>query len=251
MCSFSRIILLLLLAGAGCGKPSDPAQEKRRVEAERVHPSPGGTVSGRVVLDGVAPPAQKLLVIKDVAVCGVRQPIDERLLVGEGHGIRNAVISINGIPKGLKRGDGAREHKLDQTGCVYSPHVLILPVNTPLKILNEDGILHNIHTYSTVNRAVNIAQPPARKVLEMTFSEPERISFRCDVHGWMSSWVVVVDHPFHAVSGEDGSFSIDNVPPGSYTIECWHELLGTQTVGITISNEVPAEPVMFRFEPAR
>lgn len=249
MLPFDRYIILLLLAGAGCSKQSDPVQDSRGVAADRAPEASAGTVSGRVLFDGAPPPPPKLLIVKDVAVCGQRQHTDERLLVGEGNGIRNAVISINGIPKVRHRTAVTGEHRLDQTGCVYSPHVLILPINTPLKILNDDGILHNIHTYSTVNRPVNIAQPPTRKVLEMKFPEPERISFRCDVHGWMSSWVVVVDHPFHAVSGNDGSYRIDNVPPGTYTIECWHELLGTRTADLTIRAEVPAEPVTFRFEP--
>jgi plastocyanin len=135
--------------------------------------------------------------------------------------------------RGVKNGKGlaslGRDFVLDQRTCAYSPHVLLVPVGAPVKIVNNDGVLHNIHTFSTHNPPFNIAQPKTNKKVEKTFTVPEKISVRCDVHGWMSSWIVVVDDAYSAVTDASGRFTIDGIPPGKYTAVCWQEELGEQT----------------------
>ncbi len=210
--------------------------------------STSGKISGRVLFAGERPTPKKLLVVKDVVVCGKESHFDQRLIVSEDKGIQNAVISILYIRAGKDVKFQEDPYILDQTGCEYRPHVLILPVNTPLHVLNNDGILHNIHTYSTENRAVNIAQPQFRKKLEMIFSEPEVVSVRCDIHGWMSAWIIVVDHPFHSVTDSEGNFTIDNVPPGTYTLKCWQELLGEKTMEIEVKGGTTAS-IVFQYSP--
>jgi plastocyanin len=195
----------------------------------------GGTVSGAVTYAGTAPAPAKLQVTKDVAVCGKEGHVDESLVVGANKGIKDVVVSIKGVKQGKSMDALGASFVLDQKVCVYRPHVVLVPVNKPLKILNSDGILHNIHTYGKKNPAKNIAQPKFKKEITETFAQPEVIPVKCDVHGWMSAWIVVVDHPYYAVTDADGKFTIADVPAGTYTVEYWQEKLGTQTKQVTVA----------------
>ncbi|MEE9189802.1 MAG: hypothetical protein V3U16_03430, partial [Candidatus Neomarinimicrobiota bacterium] len=193
-----------------------------------------GSIYGRVVYEGNVPKPQKLLVVKDVEVCGKSDHYDERLRVGKRKGIQNAVVSLTNIQNGKPLDVMGTEFVLDQKGCSYQPHVLLVPVDTSVQILNNDGILHNIHTFSKKNRPVNLAHPKFKKKLEMVFKHPEKVSVKCDVHGWMSAWIVVVNHPYYAITDSDGSFTLDDIPTGTYTVTCWQELLGEQIAQVNI-----------------
>ncbi len=220
-------------AGDGTGRFAATATVPVEVPSQTADTG-AGFFRGRVLFDGPVPGRQKLLVVKDVAVCGRVNHLDDRLVVGEEGGIRNAVVSVRGVKGGrplLSMGD---KFTLDQRACAYSPHVLILPAGSPLTVSNNDGVLHNIHTFSTLNKPFNVAQPKVLKEIERTFDVPEKIAVRCDVHGWMCAWVVVVDDPYHAVTDEEGMFEISGIPPGEYVVECWQEELGEQSSGITL-----------------
>jgi plastocyanin len=195
----------------------------------------GGTVSGTVTYAGTAPAPAKLQVAKDVAVCGKEGHVDESLVVGANKGIKDVVVSIKGVAPGKSMDALGASFVLDQKVCAYKPHVVIVPVNKPLKILNSDGILHNIHTYGKKNPAKNIAQPKFKKELTETFTQPEVIPVKCDVHGWMSAWIVVADHPYYTVTDANGKFTIADVPAGTYSVEFWQEKLGTQTKQVTVA----------------
>ena len=143
---------------------------------------------------------------------------------------------------GAKGGKFASQKvELDQKGCQYAPHVVVVPTTGELDILNSDGILHNIHTHSTANPAVNVAQPKFKKVLTQKFTKPEIIKAACDAHGWMSGWIVVTDHPFVAVTDDKGNFAIKDLPPGKYTVEIWHETLGKQVKEVTVKAKEDAK----------
>ena len=107
------------------------------------------------------------------------------------------------------------------------PHVLAFPAGSTVKIVNSDGILHNIHTYSEKNPSFNMAQPKFKKVIEQKVEQPEVIKVTCDAHGWMHGWWVATDTPYFAVTDDKGNYSIADVPPGDYTVEVWQEKLGT------------------------
>ncbi len=209
--------------------------EQSTVTTETVSDGQTGTLSGRVIYDGEPPTPQKLLVVKDVAVCGKQTHFDESLVVGRQHGIPNAVVHLTGVVGGQFRAALGSRFILDQKGCAYRPHVLLVPVDSMLQILNSDGILHNIHTFSTVNPPVNVAQPRFKKQLNMVFHQPEKISVKCDVHGWMSAWIVAVDQPYYAITDREGRFTLSQIPPGTYTVTCWQERLGEQTAQVTIT----------------
>jgi hypothetical protein len=124
-------------------------------------------------------------------------------------------------------------------------------VGQPVAIQNSDPTLHNVHANPKDNDEFNIGQPDEKApVITKTFSQPEiGVSFRCDVHGWMRAYANVVTHPFFAVSNDDGTFEIKGLAPGTYTIEAWHERLGTQTQQVTISGGAPAATAGFTFKP--
>jgi hypothetical protein len=124
---------------------------------------------------------------------------------------------------------------LDQNGCLYHPHVLGIQTGQDLTIRNSDAVLHNINTRSTDNRPFNISQPQAGMESTRSFNTAEvMIPVGCDVHGWMSAFIGVTAHPYHAVTADDGTFTIEGLPPGEYVIEAWHETLGAQTMSVTV-----------------
>ena len=193
------------------------------------------TLSGRVVYQGEAPRPAKLLVIADVAVCGKTDHYDDRLQIGTNNGIKDAVVWLERVEGGKSLASMGSEFVLDQRGCTYLPHVLLAPVNTPVQILNNDAIFHNVHTYSSANTPVNLPHPHFKKKLEMVFTAAEKISVRCDVHGWMSGWIIAVDHPYYATTDAEGGFALSDIPPGHYTVHCWQELLGAQQARVKIA----------------
>jgi len=135
---------------------------------------------------------------------------------------------------------------LDQSGCRYHPHVLGIQSGQTLIIRNSDGILHNIHPMPVNNRPFNLGQP-VEMDSEKSFSTPEvMIPVECDVHDWMLGYIGVLSHPFFAVSGSDGSFSISGLPAGDYVVEAWHELYGTQTISVSVA-EGGTEQIEFSY----
>ncbi|PYM69387.1 MAG: hypothetical protein DME03_22675 [Candidatus Rokuibacteriota bacterium] len=187
----------------------------------------GGTIEATVTYAG-APVVEKLKVNKDTEKCGTEASI-EKVVVGANKGLANTVVSVpgaKGTPKAVKT-------TVDQHGCKFVPHVTAM---TPgeLELKNSDDILHNIHTYSTANPSINKAQPKFKKVMTEKFEKPEMVKLTCDVHSWMLGWVAVMPSPFFGVTDANGVTKIDNVPPGKYTVEAWHETLGKQTKDVEV-----------------
>jgi plastocyanin len=198
----------------------------------------GGSVSGTVKFKGTAPAPKKLEVSKDKEVCGKSPKVDQSLVVNNGN-LANAVVTITDIKSGKKI--DTKKVTLDQKGCEYQPHVLAFPAGTTVEILNPDGILHNVHSYSKVNSPFNIAQPKFKKTLDVKIDKPEAIEVKCDVHGWMQGWLVATESPYVAVTDNSGNFKLTDVPPGSYTVEVWHEKLGKNTQKVTVKAKEDAK----------
>lgn len=198
----------------------------------------GGSISGTVKFKGTAPAPKKLDVSKDKEVCGKTPKTDPSLVVNNGN-LVNAVITITDIQKGKKI--EVKKVTLDQNGCEYHPHVLAFPAGSTVEILNPDGILHNIHSYSKVNSPFNQAQPKFKKSLDVKIEKPEVIEVKCDVHGWMHGWLVATENPYFAVTDNSGSFKLTDVPAGSYTVEVWHEKLGKNTQKVTVKAKEEAK----------
>jgi plastocyanin len=198
----------------------------------------GGSISGTVKFKGNAPAPKKLDVSKDKEVCGKKPKVDQSLVVNNGN-LANAVVTITDIKKGKKF--EAKKVKLDQEGCEYQPHVLAFPAGTTVEIVNPDGILHNVHSYSKANSPFNMAQPKFKKTLEVKIDKPEAVEVKCDVHGWMHGWLVATETPYVAVTDNSGNFKLTDVPPGTYNVEVWHEKLGKQSQKVTVKGKEDAK----------
>lgn len=210
-----------------------------------------GTISGTVVYEGKVPTLKPLAVAAE-PMCAKKHATvpNEALVLGAGNTMANVVVKVaSGLPAGKTWPAPTTPVTMDQIGCQYVPHVLGVMVGQPFKVLNSDGVLHNVHSLSKVNRSFNMAMPPTRKEASETFTKSEGMFVvKCDVHPWMQSYVGVFEHPFFAVTGTDGKFSIANLPAGTYEIEAWHEKLGTQKGTVTVGAS-DTKTQSFKFTP--
>ena len=196
------------------------------------------TITGTVVFDGKAPTLRPVSMDADPE-CAKKHsgPVPpETLVLGNGNTMGNIMVWVSkGLPDGKTWPAPKSPAVLDQKGCQYVPHVMGIMVGQPYRILNSDGILHNVHTLPKVNRGFNKPMPATLKETTTTFDKPESIfQIKCDVHPWMIAYVGVFTHPFFSVTSTDGKFTIANLDPGTYEITAWHERLGTQTASVTV-----------------
>lgn len=198
-----------------------------------------GSIKGTVKFKGTAPKAEELNMKSD-PFCAKHTAKDESILADAKGGLKNVVVRlVKGVSGAAPAPAG--DVVLDQTGCAYSPRVAVAVAGQQILIKNSDQTLHNVHTYKGPATLFNQAQPQGFPPLKKKFAKSgDVVKFKCDVHPWMTGWVVVVDNPFFALSGADGSFTIDKVPAGKYTVEYWHEKLGTQTVDVEVKAGKPA-----------
>jgi plastocyanin len=185
----------------------------------------GGTIVGEVKLAGPAPAPKTVKVNKDNQVCGEEKKVTE-VAVGPNGGVAYTIVSVPGT-KAAKTAV-----VLDQKGCEFRPHVVTMPPGE-LKILNSDGVLHNIHTFSTANPPVNKAQPKFRKEMVERFEKPELIKVQCDAHSWMLGWIYVTENAV-TVTDANGAFKLENVPAGKHKVEVTHPVLGKQTKEVEV-----------------
>jgi hypothetical protein len=244
------VLLVLLTTGgiAACGGNSDAPPPSAPV-ANPVDPATAGNITGRVTFAGTPPLRAALRMNSDPNCVGAGAgKTDETVVVGENGALQNVFVYVKDGLGHLAFPIPATPVVLDQAGCVYVPHVVGIQVGQPLEIRTSDATLHNVHAQGAVNREFNMGMPIKGMKHIHTFSAPEvMVPFKCDVHGWMRAYVGVVTHPFHAVSNAEGTFSLNGLPPGTYTIEAWHESLGTQTQSVTVyANQ--SEEISFTFK---
>jgi len=196
------------------------------------------SIRGKVVVDSPVPAPKKVEVTIDQYVCGNdKDPGD--LLVSPQKELRNAVVWIEDPPPGVAPATAlADKVEIDQSGCAFVPRVVVVPAGGTVDFLNSDRLLHNIHATPKLNAAFNRTQPKSRTI-PVTFTKPEIVKVACDLHSWMTAWVVVAANPWYAVTGADGQFAFDNLPPGQYKLSVWHERLGTVPATVTISDQQP------------
>jgi len=205
-------------------------------------PALGGNLTGSVKFVGPKPAPESIAIGLDNEACGTEQDVTAAVVGADG-GLQWAALWISGL-----HGATASPEKptMDQKGCKFSPRVVIARPGEEMAILNNDGILHNVHTYSEKNTAMNRAQPGFIKTMPVTFDQPEIIRVQCDVHSWMKGWIVVSDSPHVAVTDAAGSFSMEGVPAGTYQLTAWHGTLGEQTQEVTVREGEDAQ-VTFEF----
>ena len=193
------------------------------------------TIKGNVRYVGAPIEKKKIPVTIDQYICG-KEKEPEDLLLSSNNGIRNAVVSLQNIPQNAKRDWNFPAAKMDQKQCSFTPRVVLVPVGGTVEFLNSDRLLHNVRSTGKENPPFNRAQPHARSI-SFTFKQPELLRVDCDLHSWMRGWVMVVDHPFYAVTNEQGEFVLENVPPGKYTLRVWQESLGNMTRELVVADK--------------
>ena len=211
------------------------------ISGNRVNAAGEGKITGTVKLDGTAPHMKGIDMSKD-PYCVKAHASDpahlETVVVGSGGGLENVVLYISeGLPAGASSEVPASVPVFDQKNCVYTPHVLAMDVNQKFKVVTSDQTTHNIHPLPnpmTGNIPWNQSQPPGAAPVEKSWKTAEVIPVQCNIHPWMHGWFVVVKGPY-ATTDSNGSYTINNVPPGNYTVTAWQEDYGTQTQKVTVA----------------
>jgi hypothetical protein len=215
--------------------------------------TPGAArLNGKVKFEGVVPKPHSINMAADPSCAKLHStPALTQDMVADSQGaLQNAIVFV---------ADGLGDHVyepptqpavLEQKGCMYQPHVLAVRTNQPIEVVNNDPTGHNIHPMPLNNREWNKAEPPGSRMDESFGREEIAIPVKCNIHPWMHTYVAVFKHPFFATTGKDGTFDLSNLPPGTYTIEAWHEKLGTVTQKITLgSNETKEIELVFKPRP--
>ena len=195
------------------------------------------SIKGKVILVGAVPAPKKVDVTIDQYVCGKEKDAGD-MLVSAQKEIRNAVVWIENAPTGPGAPAQPDKVEMDQNGCVFIPRVVVVPAGGTVDFLNSDRLLHNIHATPKLNVSFNRTQPKSRTI-PVTFAKPEIVKINCDLHSWMVGWVVVAANPYYVITGADGAFAFDNLPPGQYKLRIWHELLGMQQASVTVTDKQP------------
>jgi plastocyanin len=237
---------------AACTTP--PAATPADTHGRVVDQATAGSISGSAMFEG-APPAPELIKVASDMQCvqgAGPNPPSNAVLVGKNGGLENVFVYIkDGLDPSYTFDTPTTPVVLDQQGCFYSPRVLGVRVGQPLEVSNDDPTFHNVHALPKNNMEFNQGLNMRGSHMTHTFTVPEQmVRFKCDVHGWMAAWVGVMAHPYFAVTGPDGSFTLSGVPPGTYTIEAWHERFGTRTAKVVVGAHEAAKAA-FAFTAAR
>ncbi len=232
--------VIAVAVAIGCGGKPTPAAAGDAAPAPAAAPTSGGrtTITGKVVFQGTAPTAAKIKMDAD-PVCQQQHAaaVTTREIVVANGGLQYAFVYVKDGLAGKSFPTPTTVAVFDQTGCMYEPHVLGVQAGQPVEIRNSDATLHNVNAKPTQSAPFNLAMPMKGMKVAKTFAKPEvMVPIKCNVHPWMQAYIGVVDHPFFAVSGSDGTFTIKGLPAGTYTLAAWHEKLGTQTQTVTVAD---------------
>ncbi len=222
----------------GSSTSAEPSSPAAAPEGKKVDTATAGELTGTVMLEGT-PPKNEAIKMNADPVC-VREnktpQFQETYIVSDdGKTLGNVFVYVKDGLGNYVFDTPTDPVEIDQKSCRYHPHVFGIRVGQPLEIVNSDPTLHNIHAMPKDNQEFNNGQPIQGMKMNHTFTQKEvMVPFKCDVHGWMNAYVGVVDNPYYAVTDKDGKFDLKNLPAGTYTIEAWHEKLGTQTQSVTL-----------------
>lgn len=231
----------LAMVVAGCSKKTEqPAEQPSApaAPAATVNPATAGTITGTVKLIGTAP---KMPVIKmgadPACLKNNKGPVHaDMVVVGKDNALANVVVYIKSGLGNYSYPTPTEAATLDQKGCMYYPHVVCLMAGQKFDVINSDPLTHNIHVMPKNNREWNESQPQGAPPIVKEFARPEMaIEAKCNIHPWMKAYINVFSNPYFAKTGDDGTFTIKNVPPGTYTVEAWQEHYGTTEQKVTVA----------------
>ena len=238
------IVIAFLLCAIGCGSAKKEATAAAPEAPSTTAAAPAAAtgsagINGTVSFEGTPPAAAKIAMDAD--------PVCQMQHGAHAHAQAEDISVTNGLLKNVlvyvKEGLGSAAFpapttpaRLNQAGCWYEPHVVALQAGQPLEIVNSDGTLHNVNAKPLQNQPFNVAQPIQGMKTTKKFDKPELgIKVKCNVHPWMHAYIHVLAHPFFSVTGESGAFALGGLPAGTYTVEAWHEQLGTATQTVTVA----------------
>jgi len=231
----------LLLTSCGGSKEEAKKEETAApaaAPAAAVDDANAATVTGKVSFSGEKPTLRNIDMSANPVCARVHTTPQksEEAIVNDNGTLRNTFVWIkSGLPDKQWPTPSAPV-ELAQDGCMYKPHVIGVMTGQGIEIKNDDATNHNIHPLPKVNQEWNESQPPKGDPKTKSFAREEvMIPVKCNVHPWMRAYIGVVSHPFFAVTGDDGTFTIKGLPPGTYTLEAWHEKYGTKDVQITVA----------------
>ncbi len=228
-----------LVAGLalGCHSAAVPHDGQPAIQYFKVDPPNSGGVRGSIRFTGKKPAPKPIDMSGDPACVEAHKgkAYDESLVVGPNGVVANAFVYVEKGLEGKVFETPSKPVVIDQRGCWFRPRVLGIQIGQPLQVVNSDPVTHNIHPMAAMNREWNHSQGPGDDPIIRKFTKPEiMIPVKCNIHSWMHAFIGVLDHPFFATSGEDGSFALPNLPPGTYTIAVWQEKLGITRQQITV-----------------
>lgn len=236
-CSSLLAFTLVACGGGDAAEQETGGDVATEAAAPAVDPAQAAAITGVVRFTGTAPTPEPIDMSAEPACADKHStpPTQHAVVVSDDGSLANVFVYVaSGLPDQTWPAS-SEPVVLDQDGCEYHPHVLGVRAGEEFTIRNSDGLLHNVNAQPTTNRGFNMGQPTTMEG-QRSFSEPEiMIPVTCEVHGWMNAYIGVVDHPYFAVTGEDGSFTLEGLPPGTYTVEAWHERYGTQTMEVTVA----------------
>lgn len=239
--------VIMILAGAtwglvgGCdGEDRGHGGERSATQIVKIG-GPGG-VKGKVLFHGTPPVMSAIS--NEPCHAGAGSLVEETVVVNENATLKNAIVFLSGVAAG--DGSTASPALLDQVNCQYVPHVIGVQTNQPLRIRSSDPTLHNVHYAPQQNPAKNfgMTQPGAEQLVK--FAAAEFIRVKCDVHPWMTAYIGVFDSPWFAVTGDDGSFELNGIPAGTYTLAAWHEKFGQQQQEIVVGDERVSKEFIYK-----
>ena len=197
-----------------------------------------GTVTGKINFKGTKPAPSKITMNADprcIKLHSGKDVFSEQVAVNPNNTLQYVFVYVKKGLEGKKFPTPAEKRTIDQKGCMYNPHMFGVMVNQPIEITNSDPTMHNIHALPKNSKQFNIAQPKQGMKMTQKFDKAEvMVKVKCEVHNWMASYIGVLDHPFYAVSDNQGNFTIKDLPAGTYELEAWHEKYGTQTMQVTV-----------------
>lgn len=242
------LILLMLVLPAGVLHAMQSGTSDYQVEAV----TSGAVLTGGVSFSGDVPEASELLITRDFEVCGIGFRERREVDVAESGGLRSVVVFINDVESGKSWPDAPDGYLLDQRDCFFEPYIQVVPRGVDLQIANSDPVLHNVHGYELIDdrrrrTLFNLGQPE-----EGVISRPlrprrgQQVGLECDAHDFMLGWIFAADNPYAVVVDSLGSFTIPDLPSGTYTVAAWHPFLGVEEQQVTVTEGVTAE-IAFQF----
>lgn len=221
---------------------------RRNMTYESITVTNGGTIEGVVLYRGPLPPPRRIEIVKDAEHCSHRPTSVPRINVNDRGHVADAVVFLADIRRGKAIPPAEKNHTIDQKACTFHPHVQAIPLRQTLEVINSDPMLHNIQASQGVRELFNRAQARQNMRFEWTFTRGGLVAVRCQAHAWMQAFIYVLWHPYYQVTGEDGAFTLTDVPPGEYELTVWQEFLGEQSLTIKVEAGRPV-PVEFTLNP--